>query len=147
VTLSGTVPRERSDLARVKRVGCTEGEWVGVVRGRRVGVKREIVRFTETGVIGRTECQGSGRGRVPALVFFLGVFGVGGMFSSFSEVMVRRVALVSNTASGCQQVPTEKIPEEAFRFGIVLPQIPLKSFSCWRCGLDETQTVVVGVCV
>ena len=66
-TLPGTVPRRRTDFARLKIVfvgteGEDVGERVGVVKRRRFdGVKRDIVRLTDTGVNGRATISNPSR--------------------------------------------------------------------------------------
>ena len=55
--LHGVVPRRKTAFARVKTVDVDPGDaepgvFVGVVRRRFVGVNKDTVRFTETGVIG-----------------------------------------------------------------------------------------------
>ena len=52
----GTVPRRRTDFARVKTVFVGVegvGVWVGVDLHRLEGVKRDMVRLPDTGVDGR----------------------------------------------------------------------------------------------
>lgn len=58
--LPGTVPRRRTDFARVKTVfvGIEDvGVRVGVELHRLEGVKRDIVRLPDTGVNGSPDCQ------------------------------------------------------------------------------------------
>ena len=80
----GTVPLLSTAFARVNTVlmgvDGVEGDFVGVLRMRFEGVKRETVRFPETGVNGKPVDLD--------IVDFLGVVG-GGMFS-ISSMFSRR---------------------------------------------------------
>ena len=85
-SLPGTVPRLRTDFARVKIVltdfDGVEGDFaVGVDRMRLDGVKSETVRLPETGVNGTPVDLD--------IVDFVGVFGGGGGMFSRSSVFSR----------------------------------------------------------